>query len=45
KVPVGWKSWTFWQWSQSGTVDGITGAVDMDRFNGDRESFSALLIK
>ena len=24
-VPSGWQDWTFWQWSQSGTIDGIEG--------------------
>ncbi len=26
--------WSFWQHSSSGTVSGISGAVDLDRFNG-----------
>lgn len=26
-------SWTFWQWTSSGTVPGIGGRVDMDRFH------------
>lgn len=25
-------SWTFWQWTSSGTVPGISGRVDLDRF-------------
>ena len=36
-VPAGgWaaNSWSFWQYSSSGTVPGITGAVNIDRFNG-----------
>jgi lysozyme len=36
-VPAGgWagNGWSFWQPSSSGTVPGITGAVDLDRFNG-----------
>ena len=32
--PALWKSWTFWQYSDHGQVDGVTGAVDLDRFNG-----------
>ena len=44
-LPKGWSDWTFWQWSQTGTVDGITGAVDSDRFNGDAVSFGKILIK
>ncbi|OMH29193.1 hypothetical protein BGP75_20270 [Motiliproteus sp. MSK22-1] len=44
-VPKGWSDWTFWQWSQTGTVEGITGNVDADRFNGDAASFGKILIK
>jgi lysozyme len=44
-IPNGWKSWTFWQWSESGTMNGIEGLVDMDRFNGNQNEFNKLLIK
>lgn len=30
ELPASWQSWTFWQHSQSGTVDGIAGPVDLD---------------
>jgi lysozyme len=30
----GGNGWTFWQHTSSGTVPGIAGAVDLDRFNG-----------
>ena len=30
----GGHGWSFWQHSSSGTVPGISGAVDLDRFNG-----------
>jgi GH25 family lysozyme M1 (1,4-beta-N-acetylmuramidase) len=36
-VPAGnWggHGWTFWQWTSTGTVSGISTAVDRDRFNG-----------
>ena len=36
-VPAGgWagSGWTFWQHSSAGTVPGISGPVDLDRFNG-----------
>jgi GH25 family lysozyme M1 (1,4-beta-N-acetylmuramidase) len=36
-VPAGgWagKGWTFWQYTSSGSVSGISGRVDLDRFNG-----------
>ena len=28
------KSWTFWQYSENGTIKGINGNVDLDRYNG-----------
>jgi GH25 family lysozyme M1 (1,4-beta-N-acetylmuramidase) len=32
----GWggKGWTFWQYTSDGVVPGITGRVDLDRYNG-----------
>ena len=36
-VPAGnWggHGWTFWQWTSKGTIPGIVGDVDRDRFNG-----------
>ena len=30
----GGKSWTFWQYTSDGSVSGISGRVDLDRFNG-----------
>jgi hypothetical protein len=33
-VNWGGKSWTFWQYTSSGTVSGISGRVDLDRFSG-----------
>lgn len=29
-----WPDWTLWQYTENGTVDGITTPVDRDRFNG-----------
>ncbi len=43
-VPQGWSSWTFWQYSQSGQVPGVSGDVDLDRFQGDREALAALTL-
>ena len=34
--------WTFWQYTSSGSVAGITGRVDLDRFDG--TDFSSVLI-
>ena len=33
-LPAPWAKWTFWQYTDSGTVPGISGAVDTNRFNG-----------
>lgn len=34
RFPSAFPRFSFWQHSQSGTVPGVTGAVDLDRFNG-----------
>lgn len=44
-LPKGWTHWTFWQHSQSGKIDGIEVAVDLNRFQGDQASFDNLLIQ
>jgi hypothetical protein len=40
-MPSGWTSWKAWQWSDSGSVPGISGHVDLDLFNGDEAALSA----
>jgi lysozyme len=30
----GGKGWTFWQYTSDGSVPGITGRVDLNRYNG-----------
>ena len=42
RVPGGWSTWTFWQRTSSGHVDGIRGNVDMNRFNGTSAQLAAL---
>jgi GH25 family lysozyme M1 (1,4-beta-N-acetylmuramidase) len=42
QVPGGWKSWTFWQTTNTGHVAGIIGAVDINRFNGTHAELAAL---
>ena len=32
-----WDSWSFWQYSDKGSVPGIVGDVDLDLFNGDMQ--------
>ncbi len=44
EIPEWWDNWAFWQWSQSGRVDGITQVVDMSRFNKKVYDFQQLLI-
>ncbi len=33
-LPSAWDTWTFWQYSQSGSVSGVSGSVDQDYHNG-----------
>lgn len=42
RVPGGWPTWTFWQRTSSGSVPGISGSVDMNRFNGSSAQIAAL---
>lgn len=39
----GWSKWTFWQYTSSGKVPGISGNVDLDYFAGTRAELHALL--
>lgn len=40
-IPPPFKTWTLWQYTQDGAVDGIT-TVDRDRFNGDMDGLLKL---
>ncbi len=40
-MPRGWFNWTFWQYSEKGSVNGINAGVDMDVFNGTLEQLYA----
>ncbi len=40
RVPPAWQDWTFWQYTENGTIAGIAGNVDVDLFNGTFESLS-----
>ena len=33
-LPAPWSKWTFWQYTDKGSVAGVPGPVDTDRFNG-----------
>lgn len=41
-VPPTWPTWTMWQYTQSGTVTGLSGACDRDTFNGNLEGLARL---
>jgi lysozyme len=41
KYPSAFPAYSFWQYSESGTVPGISGQVDMDRFNGSMNGLRA----
>ena len=40
-ISAAWSDWGFWQYSSMGMISGISGAVDLDRFNGDRDALLA----
>lgn len=33
-LPGNWSDWVFWQYSESGSISGVDGDVDLNRFNG-----------
>ncbi|MFF9571099.1 GH25 family lysozyme [Streptomyces sp. NPDC014685] len=41
-IPKGFSYWTVWQYTSTGSVSGISGNVDRDRFGGDRSRLLAL---
>ncbi|MEU1352237.1 GH25 family lysozyme [Streptomyces sp. NPDC005775] len=41
-IPSGFPYWTVWQYSSTGSVSGVSGNVDRDRFGGDRSRLLAL---
>jgi len=43
-VPAAWPYYTFWQYTSSGSVSGISGNVDRDAFNGSTAGLNALRI-
>lgn len=38
--PAPWKEWAFWQYSNAGSISGISGKVDMNYFHGDEKALS-----
>jgi lysozyme len=43
RVPDGWRRWIFWQHSNKGRVDGISGDVDLDQFAGSARALKRLV--
>ena len=41
-LPDGWSTWLLWQYSESGTVQGIGCPVDLDLVNGPIANLQAL---
>jgi lysozyme len=40
-MPSSWTHWSFWQYSDHGSVPGISGGVDINRFNGSLADLAA----
>lgn len=38
-LPKPWQHWSIWQYSQNGTVDGVQGEVDLNKFYGNLTDF------
>ena len=38
------RDWTFWQWTQTGTMAGVRGEVDRNVFYGDVEQWTLFLL-
>ncbi|MER7489056.1 lysozyme [Streptomyces sp. NPDC126497] len=41
-IPSGFPTWTAWQYTSTGSVSGVSGDVDRDKFNGSRDRLLAL---
>ena len=41
-IPAAWTSYTFWQYSDTGSVSGVSGNVDLDKFNGSATNLAKL---
>ncbi len=43
-VPPAWSTWSFWQYTSSGKVSGVSGAVDLDAWNGSLSNLKHLCL-
>jgi GH25 family lysozyme M1 (1,4-beta-N-acetylmuramidase) len=41
-VPAAWSTWSFWQYTSSGSVPGVSGNVDLDAWNGSLSGLNSL---
>lgn len=41
KIPLPWKTWAIWQYSDKGAVSGVAGNCDMNQWNGDLASLQS----
>lgn len=41
-IPGGWDTWTFWQYTSEGKVDGYGGEIDLNVFNGTPEDLKSM---
>ncbi|CAL9624010.1 Lysozyme M1 [Streptomyces sp. enrichment culture] len=41
-IPSGFPTWTVWQYTSTGSVSGVSGNVDRNKFNGSRDRLLAL---
>jgi GH25 family lysozyme M1 (1,4-beta-N-acetylmuramidase) len=44
-LPNAWGDWAFWQYSDSGSIAGISGGVDVNRFNGSVADLQAFITR
>jgi lysozyme len=42
QLPRAWKRWTFWQFTDAASVDGVTGDVDLSYFSGTQHELEEL---
>jgi lysozyme len=43
-LPAGWPDYAFWQYTAKASIAGITGELDMNKFNGTRRQLSNLAL-
>jgi GH25 family lysozyme M1 (1,4-beta-N-acetylmuramidase) len=41
-LPAGWSNWTFWQYTSSGSVNGISGSVDLDYMSANAPAITSV---